>query len=91
MSNVLSHLQYNLEVAKPAFIRMMKELNPKAGRWIQYVGHEIKGNTIFFKFKSSQNSMSFEVYGGYIAVEAYIPYAEIYQYFKEVKQPYIEY
>ena len=39
---------------------MDKELS----QWIQYNGVEIDGSKIFFKFKSSQNSLNFKVYGG---------------------------
>lgn len=91
MSNSFASLQFSLDIAKPAFIRMMKDLNPKAGRWIQYQGHELENDKVYFLFKSSQNSLSFKVCGGLMITESYIPYDEVYQYFKELKQPYIEY
>jgi hypothetical protein len=87
----LDSIRYNLDCATPAFIRMLKELNPKAGRWIQYAGYEMKGSTIYFKFQSSQNSLSFVVFGGFMGVETHIPYSEVYEFFKALKQPYIEY
>lgn len=93
MADLLSPIQYNLDMAKPAFIRMMKDLNPKAGRWVQYQGVEFRHSAVIFKFKSSQNSLSFEVQGGhwYGEFEPHVPYDMVYEYFKALKQPYIEY
>ena len=92
----LQSIQYHLDVAKPLFIRVMRdEIQPKAGRWIQYQGYEIIGDTVYFRFKSSQNSLSFLVYGGLMNpnLEGDISflYSEIYEYFKALKQPYIQY
>jgi hypothetical protein len=64
-------------------------MNEELSRWIQYNGVEKDGSKIFFKFKSSQNSLSFKVYGGVNINDIYELLMgksnEIYDYFKELK------
>lgn len=82
-------INHNLEVAKPNFLYFVKNMNYELSRWIQYTGVEKDGSKIFFKFKSSQNSLSFKVYGGVSINNIYELLSgksgEIYDYFKKLK------
>jgi hypothetical protein len=87
-------IQHNLNVAKPSFISFIKNMNPELSRWIQYCGVEDENGSIIFKFKSSQNSLRFEVYGG-VSVNNVFELLrgnsnEIYDFFKELKYEHID-
>jgi hypothetical protein len=88
-NDVVKDISYNLEVAKPNFLYFIKNINKELSQWIQYSGVGLDGTKIFFKFKSSQNSLKFEVFGGLDANGAYENLSgksnEIYDYFKKVK------
>ena len=82
-------ISHNLEVAKPGFLYFIKNMDAELSQWIQYYGVSLKGKTIFFNFKSSQNSLSFSVYGGVNAGDVHDLLKgktnEIYQFFKDLK------
>jgi hypothetical protein len=82
-------INHNLEVAKPNFLYFTKNMNQELSQWIQYNGVEKDGSKIFFKFKSSQNSLNFKVYGGVDVNNTYELLSgksnEIYEYFKKLK------
>jgi len=82
-------INHNLEVAKPNFLYFTKNMNQELSQWIQYNGVEKDGSKIFFKFKSSQNSLNFKVYGGVDVNNIYELLSgksnEIYEYFKKLK------
>lgn len=86
MSKEISH---NLNVAKPNFLYFIKNMDKELSQWIQYSGVEIDGSKIFFKFKSSQNSLNFKVYGGVNINDIYHLLSgksnEIYDFFKRLK------
>lgn len=58
-------------------------------RWVQYVGLEVEDRGLFFKFKSSQNSLSFSVYAGVnVGDTSFLLQGrtdEIYEHFKAIK------
>ena len=85
-------IQYNLEVAKPKFLYFIHNLNYELRQWIQYNGLTVEGNKLYFKFKSSENSLSFKVYAGVnVGNIEFILDArtnEIYEYFKQLKNNY---
>jgi hypothetical protein len=82
-------VEHNLEVAKPMFEYFIKNMNKELAQWIQYKGAEVDGSRLYFKFKSSQNSLSFKVYAGVnigdIEMSLNIHSNEIYNYFKKIK------
>lgn len=87
-------IQHNLNVAKPSFLSFIKNMNPELSRWIQYCGVEDDNGRITFMFKSSQNSLRFEVYGG-VSINDTIELLrgssnEIYDYFKQLKYEYLD-
>lgn len=57
-------IQHNLEIAKPLFQYFIKNMNSELSQWIQYAGVEIKPGHLYFRFKSSNNSLNFTVYAG---------------------------
>lgn len=57
-------IKHNLELSKPIFEFFIKNMNSELSQWIQYRGFEIEGSRILFNFKSSQNSLNFQVYAG---------------------------
>ena len=85
----MKDIKHNLEVAKPNFLYFIKNMDQELYQWIQYNGVEIEGSKIFFKFKSSQNSLNFKVYGGVNINDIYYLLRgksnEIYDYFKKLK------
>lgn len=88
-SNDMKDYNHNLEVAKPNFLYFIKNMDRELSQWIQYNGVEIDGSKIFFKFKSSQNSLNFKVYGGVNINDIYYLLSgksnEIYDFFKKLK------
>ena len=88
-SNDMKDINHNLEVAKPNFLYFIKNMDKELSQWIQYNGVEIDGSKIFFKFKSSQNSLNFKVYGGVNKNNIYYLLRgksnEIYDFFKKLK------
>ena len=88
-SNDKRDINYNLEIAKPNFLFFIKNMDKELSQWIQYNGVEIDGSDIFFKFKSSQNSLNFKIYGGVNINEIYYLLSgksnEIYNFFKKLK------
>lgn len=85
----MEDINHNLEVAKPNYLYFIKNMNKELSQWIQYNGVEVEGSRIYFKFKSSQNSLRFKVYGGMDVNEIYYllngKSNEIYNYFKNLK------
>jgi|688.fasta_scaffold84330_10 hypothetical protein len=54
--------QYFLDAAAGTFKARILEIKPEAARWIQLKNfEETEQDTLVFYFKSSQNSLSFEV------------------------------
>lgn len=88
-SNGMKDINYNLEIAKPNFLYFIKNMDRELSQWIQYNGVEVDGSDIFFKFKSSQNSLNFKIYGGVNINEIYYLLSgktnEIYNFFKKLK------
>lgn len=88
-SNGMKDINYNLEIAKPNFLYFIKNMDKELSQWIQYNGVEVDGSDIFFKFKSSQNSLNFKIYGGVNINEIYYLLSgktnEIYNFFKKLK------
>lgn len=86
MENFINH---NLEVARPTFIYFVKNMNKELAQWLQYSGLETEGSKLYFKFKSSQNSLSFKVYAGVnVGTTETLLLAktdEIYYYFRNLK------
>jgi hypothetical protein len=82
-------IKHNLDVSKPNFLYFIKNMDKELCQWIQYSGVEIDGGNIFFKFKSSQNSLNFKVYGGVNINNVYYilrgKYTEIYDFFEKIK------
>lgn len=80
---------HNLEVAKPRFLYFIKNMDKELAQWIQYNGVEVEGSSIYFKFKSSQSSLNFKVYGGVDVDNIYYLLGgrttEVYDFFKELK------
>ena len=76
-------------VAKPTYLAFLKAINPSEFQWIQYVGLEVNPRGLFFKFKSSQNSLSFTTYAGVNindTEELLMGRSdEVYEYFKALK------
>lgn len=83
-------INHNLELAKPRFIGFIKLIDKSLSQWIQYQGFELEGSQIYFKFKSSQNSLSFKIHGGVNLNDEHESlfldsFNNIYNYFKEIK------
>jgi hypothetical protein len=82
-------IEHNLEVAKPMFAYFIKNMSSELAQWIQYKGAEVDGSRLYFKFKSSQNSLSFKVYAGVnvgdVEMLLNVNSNDIYNYFREIK------
>jgi hypothetical protein len=87
-------IQHNLDVALVGFISMISRMDIELSRWVQYQGIEKNGSNILFKFKSSQNSLSFSVYGGVsigdIEYKIEGNYDLVYNFFRTKKYEYLE-
>ncbi len=87
---MMRNINDNLEVAKPNFLYFTKNMNQELLQWIRYDGVEMEHDIIFFKFKSSENSLNFKVYGGININNTYEllkgKSTEIYEYFNNLKQ-----
>lgn len=87
--NAFKRIEHNLECAKPVFERYVKAIDPSISKWLQYVGYEINGSNLVFKFKSSQCSLRFETYAGvYFEWHDELllgQFNEIYNYFRSLK------
>lgn len=85
----MKDITHNLEVAKPMFLYYIKNMDIELSRWIQYVGVDNERGKIFFKFKSSQNSLNFKVYAGVNINNTYEALRgesnKIYEYFRNIK------
>lgn len=86
----MRNITHNLNVATPRFKYFIENMNPELSQWIQYCGAEIEYESrIIFKFKSSQNSLSFAVYAGVNTGDIYFLLRaksnEIYDYFRNLK------
>jgi hypothetical protein len=94
MEDTQKRIQHNLDCALNGFISMISKMDIELSRWIQYQGIEKNGSYIVFKFKSSQNSLSFSVYGGVSIgdVEYKIEgnYDLVYNFFRTKKYEYLE-
>lgn len=64
MKTMKKDIQHNLEVAKPRVQYFIKNMSRELSQWIQYAGVEIKPGHLYFRFKSSDNSLNFTVYAG---------------------------
>lgn len=88
-------IRHNLEVAKPIFINFISSIDASMSKWIQYRGVKNDNGRIVFKFKSSQNSLSFEVYGGVSTMGVFellqASSNEIYDYFRDLKYDQLNY
>lgn len=60
----MRNINYNLDLVTPTFLNYIKNMSLEFSQWIQYNGVELDNDNIYFLFKSSQNSLSFKVYGG---------------------------
>ena len=60
----MQKINYFLQVCEPMFLYFIKNMRPELSEFIQYNGVELEGDQIYFKFKSSQNSLCFKIYGG---------------------------
>jgi hypothetical protein len=85
-------LNFHLEQAKGRFSHFIKNINKIESQWIQYVGFEIIKGRLYFKFESSQNSLSFMVEAGCLISDLdnseftlFNHASEIYDYFRTVK------
>ena len=87
------NIEHNLEVAKPSFIYIVTNIKTELAQWIQYNGVETNGSQIYFKFKSSQISLTFKVYAGVNINDTYYHLRghsnDIYNYFRELKHQHI--
>ena len=85
----MKDINHNLQIAKPSFLYFIKNMDKELTQWMQYNGVEIEDSKIFFKFKSSRNSLSFRVYGGVNINDIYFllngKSNDIYDFFKELK------
>jgi hypothetical protein len=94
MEDTKLRIQHNLDVALVGFISMISKMDIELSRWVQYKGIEVEGSRILFKFKSSQNSLSFSVYGGVVIgdVEYKIDgnYDLVYNFFRTKKYEYLD-
>ncbi len=84
-----SDIGHNLRVASPAFLRFITNMDSSLSRWIQYRGVENDRGSLYFLFKSSQNSLNFKVYAGVNIHDIYdrldIRFNDIYHYFRDLK------
>ena len=82
-------ITHNLKVAEPGFLFFIKNMSADLARWIQYVGVKQDGGNLVFQFKSSQNSLRFEVYAGVNITHVFYSLRgqsnEIYEHFKTLK------
>jgi hypothetical protein len=82
-------LKHSLEVAKPLYLGILKNLSPEYRHFIRYSGYIIDNGDICFRFQSSLVSLSFQVYAGLhtdarqYAIAANTNY--LYSYFSELK------
>ncbi len=85
----MKDISHNLELATPMFLYFIKNINKELAKCIQYRGVELDNDNIIFNFKSSQNTLSFKVYGGINVNNAYeclkSKTNHIYNYFKILK------
>lgn len=82
-------INHNLELAKPRFLYFIKNMDKELSQWIQFSGVKEDVSSVYFNFKSSQNSLSFKVYAGVnignIHFELLSRRNEIYKYFRQLK------
>ena len=80
---------YHLDLAKPNFLYFIKNINNEISQYIQYIGLENDNGKIYFKFKSSQNSLNFKIYAGQDINNSYYILKsktnEIYHFFRKLK------
>lgn len=81
---------HNLEIAKPRFIYFIDNMGEALASGIQYSGVELcAGEQLYFKFKSSQHSLRFEVYCGVNTDGMYERLKgktkDLYDYFRDLK------
>jgi hypothetical protein len=85
----MKSITYNLEVAKPQFLFYIKNMSQELSQWIQFNGIEQNGESLFFNFKSSQNSLTFKIYAGVYHLDTFYLLRSrtnvIYEYFKKLK------
>lgn len=85
----MKNISHNLTVAKPNFLYFIKNMDKELFQWLQYNGVELEGSQIYFKFKSSQNSLSFKVYAGVNVNDTYHllrgKTIEVYDFFAKLK------
>lgn len=63
-SKSIEDIMHNCRVAEPTFLFFIKNMKLELARWIQYNGVTIENGGVYFNFKSSQNSLNFQVYAG---------------------------
>ena len=91
----MEKIKHNLDVATPRFKYFIENMNSELSQFIQYCGVEIENeNSIIFRFKSSQNNLSFTVYAGVNTGNVYFLLRgkrnEIYNYFRDLKYEILE-
>ncbi len=85
----MEQIEHNLKITEPIFLYFIKNMDYELSRGIQYNGVELEGRLIYFKFKSSQNSLSFKIYGGIDVNNAFTKLKgktnEIFEFFRKLK------
>lgn len=85
----MEQIEHNLKISEPMFLYFVKNMGTELSRGIQYNGVELEGRLIYFKFKSSQNSLSFKIYGGIDVNNAFTKLKgktnEIFEFFRKLK------
>jgi hypothetical protein len=83
------YISHNLDVADPRFLYFIKNMNYDLACWIQYVGFENDNGRLYFKFKSSQESLRFEIFAGIcvndVESDLSISFNEIYEHYRKLK------
>ena len=58
-------ISQNLAIVKPSFMYVIENMTYDMAQWIQYQGVYAKGARLYFKFKSTSNSLRFDVPAGF--------------------------
>lgn len=59
-----NQILHHLDLATPNFLYFIKNIKNELSVYIQYAGVENDNGKLYFKFKSSQNSLNFKIYAG---------------------------
>jgi hypothetical protein len=89
MAKIDKKIEHNLKIAEPMFLYFINNMDTELSQWIHYNGVELEGSQIYFNFKSSQNSLSFKVYGGVNVNNSFFALKgktnEVFEFFKKLK------